>query len=154
MQSVKYKSEIKPEHIGKADWICLASNPNAIPLLEKNLYRVRWDLLSENPNAIPLLEKNLDRVDWDLLSENPNAIHILEKNLNRFIWKNLSANPNVLQIICPIDYEAMKKAIQPLAEELARYINNPRKYPSEEAFLKRQVELGFIEIDDIDIQME
>ena len=54
-----------------------------------------------------------------MLSCNPNAIHILEKNLNRFIWKNLSANPGVLQIICPIDYEAMKQAMKPLAEELA-----------------------------------
>jgi len=28
--------------------------------------------LSMNPNAIPILEKNLDKVDWAYLSENPN----------------------------------------------------------------------------------
>ena len=35
--------------------------------------------LSINPNAIPILEKNLDKVNWFRLSGNPNAIHILEK---------------------------------------------------------------------------
>jgi hypothetical protein len=29
-------------------------------------------MLSQNPNAIPILEKNLDKVDWRQLSENPN----------------------------------------------------------------------------------
>lgn len=63
-------------------------------------------------------------------------------------------NPNVLQIILKMDYDVMKKAIQPLAEELAQRINNPRKYSTEEEFLKRQVELGFLEPDDIEIDME
>ena len=100
--------------------------------------------------TVDILEKNLDRVDWNMLSENPNAIHILAENLHKVDWYDLSCNPNVLQIICPIYYDAMKKAMQPLAEELAQFINNPRKYPTEEAFLQRQVELGFLEIEDIE----
>jgi len=37
-----------------------------------------WNCLSCNPNAIPILEKNLDKVDWNwLLSSNPNALHLL-----------------------------------------------------------------------------
>jgi uncharacterized protein with WD repeat len=39
------------------DWTELSSNPNAIPLLEKNLYKVNWINLSANPNAIHLLCK-------------------------------------------------------------------------------------------------
>lgn len=57
-----------------------------------------------------------------------------------------------MNIIRELDYETMKKAMQPLAEELAQYINNPRKYLSEEAFLKRQVELGFLELEDIEME--
>ena len=38
---------------------------------------MNWWYLSENPNAIPILEKNLDKVDWCALSKNPNAIHLL-----------------------------------------------------------------------------
>jgi hypothetical protein len=36
-------------------------------------------VLSENPNAIPILEKNLDIVDWDILSANPNVNLLLSK---------------------------------------------------------------------------
>ena len=43
----------------------LCFNPNAIPILEKDLDRINWNSLSINPNAIHLLEKNLDKVDWD-----------------------------------------------------------------------------------------
>ncbi len=55
-----------------------------------------------------------------------------------------------MNIIRKLDYETMKKAMKPLAEELAQYINNPRKYPCEEAFLKRQNELGFLEPEDLE----
>ena len=128
MQSVKYRNEIKPEYLEK----------------------VKWDVLSENPNAIHLLEKNMDEVVWKELSKNPNAIHLLKENIEKVNWEEISYNPNVLYILCGIDYEAMKEAMKPLAEELAQRINNPRKYSSQEEFLQRQVELGFLEIEDIE----
>jgi len=78
----------------------------------------------------------------------------LQENIDKVYWEEISYNPNVLYILCGIDYVAMKKTMQPLAEELAKYINNPRKYPCEEEFLKRQVELGFLEIEDIEIDIE
>ena len=31
-----------------------------------------WDVLSLNPNAIPILEQNLDKVRWRWMSANPN----------------------------------------------------------------------------------
>ncbi len=74
-------------------------------------------------------------------------------NPEKIVWRGLSINENLMEIITEWDYDAMKKAIQPLAEELARWINNPRKYSSEEEFLKRQCELGFIELEDIECEM-
>ena len=65
--------------LDKVDWNLLSCNPNAIPILEKNLDKVDWCQLSRNPNAIHLLEKNLDKVCWWRLCDNPNAIHILKK---------------------------------------------------------------------------
>ena len=38
----------------KINWICLSTNPNAIPLLEQNLDKIDWFNLSKNPNAEPL----------------------------------------------------------------------------------------------------
>jgi len=35
-----------------------------------------WHYLSRNPNAIPLLEKNLDKTNWEELSKNPNIFTI------------------------------------------------------------------------------
>jgi hypothetical protein len=42
----------------KEPYLYLSANPNAIPILEKNLDKVNWSSLSRNPNAIPIL-KNL-----------------------------------------------------------------------------------------------
>jgi hypothetical protein len=74
-------------------------NPNAIPIVEKNLDKINWEMLSMNPNAIPILEKNLDKINWNYLSMNPNAIHILEKNLDKINWWNLSINPNAIHLL-------------------------------------------------------
>ena len=51
---------VKPIYIihPEVDWFCLSANPNAIHLLEQNLYKVDLKMLSLNPNAIHLLEKN------------------------------------------------------------------------------------------------
>ena len=92
----------------KIDWNILAenTNPNAIPLLEKNLNKLNelgWKNLFANPNAIPFLEKNLEKimekVDWKALSANPNAINLLEKNMKNVNWSSLSANPNAIHLL-------------------------------------------------------
>jgi len=54
-------------------------------------------MLSWNPNAIPILEKNLNRVNWERLSENPNAIHILEQHLYKVNWKNIWTNQAIFE---------------------------------------------------------
>ena len=46
-----------------------------------------WKFICKNPNAIPILEKNLDQVEWSYLCSNPSAIHLLEKNLNNNFLK-------------------------------------------------------------------
>jgi alpha-D-ribose 1-methylphosphonate 5-triphosphate diphosphatase PhnM len=118
-------------------------------LLEKNMDKVEWIQFSRNPAAIHLLQQNLETVDWDSLSSNsnPNAVHLLKDALNhspeKINWSNLSRNPNFMEVIGELDYEAMKKAIQPLAEELAQWINDPRRYESPEEFIERQIVLGF-----------
>ena len=37
----------------------------------------------------------------------------------------LSQNPNIMEIICDLDYEAMKQSMQPFAEELAACVFHP-----------------------------
>jgi len=131
----------------------LTTNPNAIHILEKNLYRVNWRFLSLNSNAIHLLEKNLDKVDWYNLSRNPKGVDILKQHFDKVHWtsellKNpdavelikkmlaqetntdirwfyLGMNPNVKQIICNLDYEAMKQNCNSFAQELAEYVYHP-----------------------------
>jgi hypothetical protein len=104
----------------------LSSNPNAIPILEKNLDKVNWAVLSSNQNAIPILEKNLDKVDWDILSSNPNAIHILEKNLVKVNWNWLSYNPNaIIPLFSKLDYQEMKIKIKDFSRELAEHVFHP-----------------------------
>ena len=88
---------------GKVDWVYLSLNPNAIPILEKNLDKVSWSLLSKNPNAIPMLEKNLDKVCWGSLSENPNAIHLLFS----------------------LDHKKMLENMKEFCEELVKAVFNP-----------------------------
>jgi hypothetical protein len=68
----------------KCKW--LSQNPNAIPILEKNMDKIYWTQLSANPNAIHILEQHLDKVNYEWLSKNPNAIHIFEKNTNKVFW--------------------------------------------------------------------
>lgn len=75
--------KIKHTVYSKSYWSKLSSNPNAIPLLERNLDLIDWVELSKNPNAIHILEKNLEKIQWSNLSENPNALHLLEKHLEK-----------------------------------------------------------------------
>jgi len=50
--------------------------------------KVDWTTLSENPNAIPILEKNLDKVDWTQLSENPNIFEYDYVAMKNRIYKS------------------------------------------------------------------
>ena len=68
-----------------------------------DINNLNWAYLSTNPNAIPLLEKNPDKIYWDRLSTNPNAIHLLEENPNKILWTYLSKNPSIFEL----DYEAL-----------------------------------------------
>jgi len=114
------------KNLDKVDWNwpLLSRNPNAIHLLEKNLDKVMWTSLSANPNAIPILEKHLDKVNWSVLSANPNAIHILEKNLDKVDWYLLSKNPNAIDIL--------SKNLRKVPESFYLYgylYNNPNAIP-------------------------
>ena len=54
--------------IKKVNWLNLSRNPNAIHILEKNLYKADLEWLSDNPSAIHILEKNLYKADLNCLS--------------------------------------------------------------------------------------
>jgi hypothetical protein len=84
-------------------WYFVASNPNAIHLIEKYLKEnipedYFWHNLSANPNAYDILMKNVDKIKWDNLSANPNACDILIKNVDKIDWANLATNPNITYI--------------------------------------------------------
>jgi len=50
--------------------------------------KISWDYLSLNPNAIPILSKNMDKIYWPFLSKNPSIFELdyeaLEKRCNIF----------------------------------------------------------------------
>ena len=93
--------------------------------MEKEPDEIDWYELSGNPNAIHLLEKEPDEIEWTPLSWNPNAMHLLKENQDKIDWHYLSQNPNIMEIICDLDYDVMKKSMQPLAEELTAYVFHP-----------------------------
>ena len=63
----------------------LSSNPNAIHILIK-FRQSKLGLFIGNPNAIPILEKNIDKINWLYLSSNPNAISLIEQNLTKLLY--------------------------------------------------------------------
>ena len=117
----------KFQYLDKVNWNELSSNPNAIPILEKNLDKVDWWMLSGNPNAIPILEKNLDKVDWRMLSKNPNAIPILENHIDKVNWDSLSQNPNADLLLIKLDYQAMKLNKKDVNRELVEQVFHPER---------------------------
>jgi hypothetical protein len=124
MQSPKYLPVIKSDNADKyICWLWLSTNPNAMHLFENNPDKIDWEPLSLNPNAMHLLER---KIVWDWLSRNPNAMHLLKQiNPYEIDWSRLSRNPNIMEIICDLDYDAMKQTMQPLAEELTAYVFHP-----------------------------
>jgi hypothetical protein len=79
--------------------------------------------LSRNPNAIPLLEKNLDKIDWDILSINPNAIYLLEKNKQKINPTYMSQNPSIFKKV--INYRFLEKRMNIIKEELIMKCMHP-----------------------------
>ena len=63
----------------------LSKNPNAIPLLEKNMDKIAWYYLCENPNALPLLTQHMDKICWSFLckNKNPEVMEFLEQHLDK-----------------------------------------------------------------------
>jgi hypothetical protein len=72
-----------------------------------------------------LFERYPDKIHWYWLSKNPGAVHLLKNNLDKIDLDILSQNPNIMEIICDLDYDAMKQSMQPLAEEIAAYVFHP-----------------------------
>lgn len=87
--------------------------------------KINWHYLSSNPAAIRLLEENPDKIHWWWLSKNPAAVHLLKQNPDKIDLGMLSQNPNIMEIICELDYDAMKGTMQPFAEELTSYVFHP-----------------------------
>ena len=79
--------------------------------------------MSKNPNAINLLNENKDKIDWSSLSCNYNAINLLKDNIDKINWFNISSNPSIFEI----DYNAIKKRIEPFTEELMMKCFHPDK---------------------------
>ena len=89
----------------------------------KNIDKINWSYLSANENAKNLIEKNLDKINWYYLSKNPNAIHLLEKYPDNINWSNLSCCKHIFKL----DYYEMKKNCESFAEEIAKYVFNPKR---------------------------
>jgi hypothetical protein len=93
-----------------ANWIELAANEGAIPILEK---------------YVPVLDKYTERSYWSILSRNPNAIHILEKYPDKISWGDISQNPNAIHMFTRLDYEKMIN--HEFKDELISYVFNPMR---------------------------
>ena len=107
----------------------MSGNPNpwAFHLLERYPENINWNMLSTNPQATHLLEDNIEKINWYLLSKNPGAADLIKNNMDNVDFDMLSENPSVMEIICELDYDAMKMSMQPIAEELVAYVFNPSR---------------------------
>ena len=130
---------ILEKNMDKIYWDWLSTNPNAIHLLEKNVDKIYWSWLSTNPNAIPILEKNMDKIDWRLLSYNPNAIPILQKNMDKICWRYLSENPSLFEY----DWVAIRNRMNLFKEELVAKQSHPKN-------MSKFVSWGFEEFEDLE----
>ena len=117
------------KNMDKIDWECLSSNKNAVHLLEKNKDKIDWEKLCSNINAIELIKKNKDKIDWVILCENANAIEILEENIGKIsISKySLCCNPNALHLLFGLDFYKMREGNKEFAEELAANVFHPQR---------------------------
>lgn len=96
----------------RIDWNRLAinENPKIIELVKENIKEIDWIYLASNPNAVQLLEEYNIELYRTGLEENPNpiAIELLKTNPEKIFWKYLSLNPNAIELIKErIDYEKL-----------------------------------------------
>ena len=132
----------------KWPYLCMNPNPRICSFLEANPEKIYWRNLSRETSAIGILEKNIDKIDWDELSLNRGALHILEANPDKIVWRSICYNHNPKAVdllknnmdkmdpfnwtilsmnpgIFELDYEALKKRMAPLKEELIRSSMRP-----------------------------
>ena len=79
--------------------------------------------MSKNSGAKTIIKQNLDKINWPALSMNPACIDILEQNKDRVDWINISLNPEIFTI----NYDAIKKRIEPFIEELMMKCYHPTR---------------------------
>lgn len=106
----------------------MSENPEALAILKKNPNKIKWAnlCLNENPEALELLEDNVDKIDWRMLSRNPLGVDLISKNLSKLYyecWSELSTNPGIFEI----DYEVLKKRMEPLREDLMKACFHPQR---------------------------
>ena len=139
--------EKEPEKI-KWQYLCMNPNPRICPLLEANPEKIYWRNLSREMSAIGILEKNIDKIDWVELSMNRGAVHLLKANADKIVWRSICYNHNPKAVdllknnmdkmdpfnwtilsmnpgIFELDYEALKKRMAPLKEELIQSSMRP-----------------------------
>ena len=80
----------------------------------------RMELIG-NSSIFKNIKQNLDKINWAALSMNPACIDILEQNKDKIDWVNISLNPEIFTF----DYDAIKKRIEPLVEELMMKCYHP-----------------------------
>jgi hypothetical protein len=132
---IKKYSPIVNHDWEKVDELLMNSNPEAIKIIENNLYDMInthfafWNWISSNPSAVSLLEKNFVNIDWRQISKNPNAIHLLERNKDKIDWSNLSGNKNAIDILLQyphkIDWQVFSSNTNPIAIKMLE--ENPDK---------------------------
>ena len=141
--------EKEPENI-KWPYLSMNPNPRVCPFLEANPDKINWRNLSREPSAIGILEKNINLIDWVELSMNPGAVHLLKANPDKIVWRSICYNHNPKAVdllknnmdimdpfnwtilsknpgIFELDYEALKKRIEPLKEELIQSSMHPNR---------------------------
>jgi hypothetical protein len=98
--------DVLETHLECVDWNGLVYNTHldAVHFLEKNIEQLNeydWLQFSANPNATPLLEKNITKVSWYYLLQNPTAIELIRRNLHNLHWMDLTTvtlNPNFKEL--------------------------------------------------------
>ncbi len=94
----KLKDWVDPKRL---DYYTLASNENALFLLENNLDKINWQEFCKNMNdyVIEILKKNKEKINYQSLSSNPCARQLLLENFEKICWMTIVANENATDII-------------------------------------------------------
>jgi hypothetical protein len=88
------------------NWYNLSRQPDAIPLLERNLDRVRWDQSHASPKMLPFLRKHPEHIEWYILSCFPHSMKFVEESVKKNLgilphlnWRHLSSRPEAISIL-------------------------------------------------------